>query len=72
MPAHAMTPTSKVWTSEIKLRANVRIGEMVRELESFSGSRTELTSAQHGAEVVTKEAAVREAGIAPATARRAS
>ena len=58
-----------VWFAEIKLRANVRIGELVRELDAAPGSRTDLTSASQQAEVQTKEAAVRAAGIAPSTAR---
>jgi hypothetical protein len=35
----------EVWMSEIKLRASVRIGELVRELETAQGERTELRPA---------------------------
>jgi hypothetical protein len=58
----------EVWMQEIKLRASVRIGELVRELESHQGARTD-TSADRVAEVVTKEHAVRDAGLSPSTAR---
>ena len=61
-----------VWTSEIKLRANVRIGELVRELETAQTAR-----ADDGVEVrlpsggKSKAEAIAEAGLSKSEAYRA-
>ncbi len=64
----------EVWTSEIKLRASVRIGELVRELDSHQGERTDLAEpdAEPSDSTVqkSKEDAIADAGLNPRTARR--
>jgi len=55
----------EVWTSEIKLRASVRIGELVRELDKAQGARTELLPATE-----TKSTAIAEAGLSKSQAYR--
>ena len=63
-----------VWTSEIKLRASVRIGELVRELDSHQGERTDLAEPDAEPSDIavqkSKEDAIADAGLNPRTARR--
>jgi len=56
----------EVWTQEIKLRACRRIGELVRELDSFERTRTDL----HDSAVVQKTAAIADARLNLRTAQR--
>ena len=56
-----------VWMSEIKLRASVRIGELVRELDSQQGARTELPDSTVGK---SKTEAIEAAGLTERTAQR--
>ncbi len=56
-----------VWTQEIKLRASVRIGELVRELDTQERARTDLHDSTVGQ---TKTEAVEAAGLTPRTAQR--
>jgi len=57
----------EVWTAEIKLRASVRIGELVRELD---------TAQSHGGKVwrpssgKSKSEAIADAGLSKSTANR--
>ena len=50
------------WVREIHLRACVRIGELVRELDTAQGERTDQTSCDQPHEV-TKQQAIAGAGI---------
>ena len=56
----------EVWTQEIKLRACRRIGELVRELDSFERTRTDL----HDSSVVLKTDAIADARLNLRTAQR--
>ncbi len=56
-----------VWMAEIKLRASVRIGELVRELDSHERARTDLPDT---AVVQTKTETIRAAGLNERTAQR--
>ena len=55
------------WVREIHLRACVRIGELVRELDTAQGERVDRTSCDQPHEV-TKQQAIAEAGIPKRTA----
>jgi hypothetical protein len=57
----------EVWTAEIKLRASVRIGELVRELDTHERVRTDL---RPSAGKQTKGQAIRDAGLSKSTANR--
>ncbi len=57
------------WVREIHLRACVRIGELVRELDTAQGERTDLTSSQRGDEV-SKSQALADAGLSKSSAHR--
>lgn len=59
----------EVWMAEIKLRASIRIGELVQELERERGARTDL---EHCASDGTKSKAdaIRDAGLSTRTAYR--
>src|SRR5262249_50615416 len=59
----------EIWTSEIKLRAHVRIGELTSELETYNGSRTDLSPLSSG-EKRLKTTVLRDAGISTVTAHR--
>ncbi len=56
-----------MWTWEIKLRASVRFGELVRELETNERGRTDLRPTS---ETQTKEKAIADAGLSKSTAHR--
>ena len=58
-----------VWTSEIKLRASVRIGELVRELDSHQGERTD-KELNDSSVAKSKLQDIKEAGLTPRTAQR--
>ena len=58
----------EVWMAEIKLRASVRIGELVRELETaegFKGNQHEVLP-----DSGKKQKAITDAGLSPSTAYR--
>lgn len=55
------------WAREIHLRACVRIGELVRELDAAQGERVDLTSSGQP-EQVAKRQAIADAGIPQSTA----
>jgi len=55
----------EVWTSEIKLRPSVRIGELVRELETNERARTDLRPTDG---MQTKRGAIADAGLSKSTA----
>jgi hypothetical protein len=57
------------WVAEIRLRANVRIGELIKELQQ-TGGRPPHNSAHHRAEL-SKSEVLKAAGISHATAQRA-
>src|SRR4051812_48786349 len=57
----------EVWTSEVGLRASIRIGELVAELESAQGTRTDL---QLAARDGTKSDGIEGAGLSRRTAYR--
>ncbi len=58
-----------VWTSEIKLRANVRIGELVRELDRSAGGANPSATLPIGGK--SKSGAIAEAGLSRSEAYRA-
>ncbi len=55
------------WVREIHLRACVRIGELVRELDTAQGERADLTSSMRVDEV-SKSQAIADAGISKGAA----
>jgi hypothetical protein len=57
----------EVWTSEIKLRATVRIGELVRELEPAQPTHTGVQLPSGGK---LKSEAISDAGLSKSTAHR--
>jgi hypothetical protein len=56
-----------VWTQEIRLRASVRIGELVRELDTVERARTDLDDSDVGQ---SKTKAIENAGLNVRTAQR--
>lgn len=56
--------------TEIKLRAERRAGEILRELPTNQGDRTDVTSSQRGKKLETKSEVIRDSGISNATAGR--
>lgn len=59
-----------VWTQEIKLRASIRVGQLVQELDAAQGVRVDLTSSQRREEVTTKAEAIADAGLSKSEAYR--
>ena len=55
--------------AELTVRAEVKLGEITSNMPTAQGARTDLTSLPQGKEVVTKQAALKEANI---NAKRAS
>ena len=53
--------------SEIRIRAELRLGELIRDLEKAQGARTELPNT---ADMKLKTDAIKSAGITPMTAHR--
>jgi len=69
MPGSATIGGLEVWTAEIKLRASVRIGELVRELDKERpGPAAADTSRQR--DTTPKREAIRDAGLSKSTANR--
>lgn len=56
-----------VWMSEIRLRATIRIGELVRELDKAQGARTDIELRPSGGK---KSEAIADAGLTRSTAHR--
>jgi hypothetical protein len=61
----------ETWAAEIKVRAQRRIGELTRELETSPGKRTDKPSPPSGrGSTQTKEEALEAAGLSKQTASR--